>query len=168
MASFASTETPLVPDGARSGDAGTISDDPLIVFNFGLEIDGVLEGYFSECSGIGSEHDIVEKQLVDKEGHSFVMKAPGLLKYNDVTLKRGITGDMAIWEWRAEAERGDLKAMRKNCSVIMYNRKFEEVAKWHFYSAWPSKVSGPELSSDGSDFGVEEITLVHEGFYREK
>ena len=90
------TESPLVPEGTRTGKGAGITDDPLIVFNFGLEVDGVLEGYFSDCSGIGSEHDIVESQLVNKNGKSFVFKAPGIIKYNDVSLKRGITADTAI------------------------------------------------------------------------
>ena len=50
----------------------------------------------------------------------------------------------------------------------MYDRNFREVSRWNFYNAWPSKVSGPDLASSGNDFGVEEVTLVHEGFYREK
>lgn len=142
--------------------------DPLIVFQFGLEIDGVLDGYFAEVSGIGNYHEVVEKQLVNKQGHSFVMKAPGILKDDDIVLKRGITADMQIWEWRAEAERGDLKSMRRNCSIVMFNRQFEEIARWDFVNAWPSKVSGPEPSSDGSEFGIEEVTLAHEGFMRVK
>ncbi len=162
------TEAPLVPDGTRTGTGAGITDDPLIVFNFGLEIDGVLEGYFQDCSGIGSEHDIVESQLVNKNGKSFIFKAPGIIKYNDVTLKRGITADMQIWDWRADVERGDFASIRKNCSIIMYDRNFREVSRWNFYNAWPSKVSGPDLSSSGNDFGVEEVTIVHEGFYREK
>jgi phage tail-like protein len=41
------------------------------------------------------------------------------------------------------------------------------VAIWHFANAWPSKVTGPSLKSDDNSFGVEEVTIVHEGMYRE-
>ena len=144
-----------------------LTEDPLVSFQFGLLIEGKLAGFFTECSGIGSEHDVVERQLVNDKGHSFVKKVPGILKYNDITLKRGITSDMQMWEWRAEAEKGNMEKARTNCSIVMYDRQFAEVAKWHFYNAWPSKISGPDLSSDGSEFGVEDVTIVHEGFYRE-
>jgi phage tail-like protein len=141
-------------------------EDPFQVFQFGLVLDGTLTGFFTECSGIGSEHDVTEQQATNEKGHSFVMKSPGRLKYTDVTLKRGITSNLDIWEWRAEAEAGDLEACRKNASIIAYNRKFDEVAQWNFYNAWPSKVTGPDFNSANSEFGVEEIVIVHEGFHR--
>ena len=75
------TEAPLTPQRSAGWE-----EDPLVGFNFSLEIGGGLVGYFTECSGIGSEHDVVEKQFVDKNGHSFVRKVPGLLKYNNVTM----------------------------------------------------------------------------------
>lgn len=156
------TEAPLTP-GRKSG----WEEDPLVGFNFSLEIGGGLVGYFTECSGIGSEHDVVEKQYVDEKGHSFVRKVPGILKYNNVSMKRGITSDLKIWEWRAAVEKGAMDSARQNCTITMFDRAFTPVATWHFINAWPSKVSGPELSSDGNDFGVEEIEFVHEGFYRE-
>ncbi len=65
--------------------------DPLLGFNFALEIEGKLAGYFTEASGIGSEHEIVEHKVVDESGHEMVHKIPGRLKWQDVTLKRGIT-----------------------------------------------------------------------------
>ncbi|MCB0115902.1 MAG: phage tail protein [Caldilineaceae bacterium] len=157
------TEAPLTPKRGSGWE-----EDPLVGFNYSLEIGGGLVGYFTECSGIGSEHDVVEKQYVDKDGRSFVRKVPGILKYNNVTLKRGITSDLKIWEWRADAEKGDMTKARQNCTITMYDRNFKAVAIWHFVNAWPSKVSGPDLSSDGNDFGVEEIEFVHEGFYREQ
>lgn len=145
----------------------SLTEDPFVVFQFGLLVEGKVAGYFTDCSGIGSEHDVVERQYVDEKGHSFIKKVPGIVKFNDVTLKRGITSDMQMWEWRAEAERGDMEKARTNCSIVMYDRNFNEKATWHFYNAWPSKITGPDLTSDGSEFGVEEITIVHEGFYRE-
>ncbi len=58
---------------------------------------------------------------------------------------------------------------RKNCTIEMFDRTYgEPVAIWHFYNAWPSKVSGPSLKSDSNEYGIEEITFVHEGMYREK
>jgi phage tail-like protein len=140
--------------------------DPLIGFNFGLEIEGKLSGYFTEASGVGSEHEIVEHKVVDDSGHELVQKIPGRLKWQDVTLKRGITADMQIWGWRKLVEEGNLKEARTNCSVIMFDRNYEEIARWNFENAWPSKVTGPSLKADSNEFGVEEITIVHEGMWR--
>jgi phage tail-like protein len=150
-----------------SGRDDGLSEDPLLGFNFALELEGSIAGYFTECSGIGSEHEIVEHKVVDKSGHEIVRKIPGRLKWQDITLKRGITSDMRIWEWRDDLVKGDVGGARKNISITMMDRTYSPVAVWHFQNAWPSKVTGPSFKSDDNSFGVEEVTLVHEGMYRE-
>jgi len=150
-----------------SGRDSGKDEDPLLGFNFALELEGSIAGYFTECGGIGSEHEIVEHKVVDKSGHEIVRKIPGRLKWQDITLKRGITSDMQIWEWRADLVNGDMTTARKNISITMMDRTYAPVAVWHFQNAWPSKVSGPSFKSDDNSFGVEEVTLVHEGMYRE-
>lgn len=145
----------------------SLTEDPLLGFNFMLELEGAIAGYFTECSGIGSEHEIVEHKVVDKQGHEIVRKLPGRLKWQDVSLKRGITSDLQIWKWRDDCLKGDVKAARKNISITMLDRAYAPVAKWHFANAWPSKVSGPSLKSDSNEIGIEEVTIVHEGMYRE-
>lgn len=140
--------------------------DPLIGFNFRLEIEGKLSGYFTECSGIGSENEVVDHKVVDDGGHEIVQKIPGRLKWQDVTLKRGITDAMDIWDWRALVEQGKMSDARTNCSIIMMDRNYEDVARWDLVNAWPSKVTGPSVKSDSNEFGVEEVTIVHEGMFR--
>ncbi len=141
--------------------------DPLISFQFAIEVGGMVTGYFTECSGIGSEHEVIEHKVV-QDGREIVQKIPGRLKWNDVTLKRGITDNLEIWEWRALVEQGKMKEARKNCSIIMFDRNHEPAARWDFINAWPSKVSGPEVKADSNDYGIEELVIVHEGMQRVK
>jgi phage tail-like protein len=141
-------------------------EDPLIGFNFGLEIQGSVKGYFTEVSGIGSEHEIIEHKVVDTKGHEITRKIPGRLKWGDITLKRGITSVLDVWEWREQVEQGDVAGARKNGSITMLDRNYTEVARWNFEMAWPSKVTGPALKSDSNDFGIEEMVIVHEGIKR--
>ncbi|MFN2190199.1 MAG: phage tail protein [Candidatus Promineifilaceae bacterium] len=143
------------------------TEDPLLGFNFMLELEGAIAGYFTECSGIGSEHDVVEHKVVDKQGHEITRKIPGRLSWGDVTLKRGITSDMAIWEWRDDIVKGDVANARKNISITMMDRNYSHVAVWNFANSWPSKVEGPSFNADDSAFGVEDLTIVHEGMYRD-
>jgi phage tail-like protein len=150
-----------------SDRSDALTEDPLLGFNFMLEFEGVMAGYFTECSGIGSEHEVTDHKVVDKQGHEITRKIPGRLKWGDVTLKRGITSDMAIWEWRDTIVKGDLGSARKNITITMLDRTYAPVAIWNFANAWPSKVNGPSLKSDGNDIGVEELTIVHEGMYRD-
>ncbi len=142
-------------------------EDPLTGCQFSLEVQGVLKGHFTEVSGLGSEHEIIEHKVVDEKGHDFVMKIPGRMKYGDITLKRGITSSMDVWDWRKQVEDGDVEGARASGSVIMYDQNYTEVARWNFENGWPSKVTGPSLKSDSNDFGIEEMTIVHERIYRD-
>ena len=142
--------------------------NPLVGFHYAIEIQGVVTGYFTECSGIGSEHEMIEHKIVDEKGRELVQKIPGRLKWQDVTLKRGITNNMDIWDWRDQVVLGKVDDARRNGSVVMFNQQLSEVARWNFENAWPSKVSGPSMKSDSNEFGVEELVITHEGLYREK
>jgi len=141
-------------------------EDPLVGCQFSLEVQGVIKGYFTEVSGLGSEHDIVEHKVVDESGHDMVMKIPGRLKWSDITLKRGITSSMDVWDWRKQVEDGDVQGARKNGSVVMYDQSYSQIARWNFSNAWPSKVSGPSLNAQNNEFGIEEMVIVHEGIER--
>ena len=146
--------------------ANTSREDPLVGFNFGLELSGAIAGYFTEVTGVGSEHEIIEHKVVDASGRETVLKIPGRLKWTDISLKRGVTSDMQIWDWRKSVEEGKMDDARKNGSIIMFDRTYAKVAQWDFVNAWPSKVSGPTLKADSNEFGIEEVTIVHEGLTR--
>ena len=79
--------------------------DPLTGYHFYLELDGIAEAQFRECSGLDSESNIIEVKHAAKGGVTVIQKVPGELKWSNIVLKRGITGDMALWEWR-QAGRG--------------------------------------------------------------
>jgi phage tail-like protein len=142
--------------------------DPLVSFHYAVEVQGVIKGYFTECGGIGSEHEVIEHKYVDEKGREHIQKIPGRLKWENITLKRGITDAMDIWDWRDQVVQGKVDDARKNGSIVMFDQTLKEVARWNFEGAWPVKVSGPQVKSDSNEFGVEELVITHEGLYREK
>jgi phage tail-like protein len=141
---------------------------PVVGFHFSLELQGKVTGYFTECSGIGSEHEVVEHKVVTPDGHQKVMKIPGRLKWGDITLKKGVTSSMEIWEWRKKVEDGQVDAARCNGSITMFDQRLTPVAQWDFEGAWPTKVSGPTPKADGNEVGLEELTIAHEYIKRVK
>jgi phage tail-like protein len=141
--------------------------DPLIGYQFGIEVGGMVKGYFAEVDGIGSESEVVEHK-VSIDGKEMVQKMPGRLKWNDVTLNRGITDNLEIWFWRQLVVDGDVKGARRNCSILMYDRNAKVAARWDFVNAWPSKVSFRDVKADSNDFAIEEMVIVHEGMKRVK
>ncbi len=72
-------------------------EDPLVGFHFAVDLQGTIKGYFTECSGLGSEHEVIEHKVITEKGQEVVLKMPGRLKWENITLKRGITSNM---DWR--------------------------------------------------------------------
>jgi phage tail-like protein len=151
-----------------SGRSSDLEEDPLLGFNFMLELEGKIAGYFTEVSGVGSENEVIEHKVVDTKGHELVRKLPGRLKWTDVSLKRGITTNLEIWKWRETVVTGKMQDARQDITIHMMDRSYQAKLTWHFSKAWPSKVSGPTFKADDNSFAVEEVTIVHEGMYREK
>jgi len=143
-----------------------LTGDPLVSFNFEIKIEGKLSGYFSECSGLGSETEVTEHKIVGQGDREAVRKIPGRLKWGDITLKRGITANMDMWAWRQSVVDGLVGTARSNGSVTMYDQAGTAVAQWDFTAGWPSKISGPSVQADSSAIGVEEVVIVHEGIKR--
>lgn len=144
----------------------TAREDPLVGFHFLVDLEQAgLSGYFTEVSGLGSETETIEHKVVNG-GVEVVMQIPGRLKWDNITLKRGITSNMDLWGWRAKVENGQIMDARSDGSVVMFDQALTEVARWNFQRAWPSKISGPSVKSDANEIGVEELTLVHEGITR--
>lgn len=136
-------------------------EDPLVGFHFAIDLGGVIQGFFTECSGIGSEHEVIEHK-VTTNGKEIIMKIPGRLKWENITLKRGITSSMDIWKWRKDVEDGKVDSARRDGSILMFDQNLKEVARWNFLRAWPVKVTGPQPKSDSNEIGLEELTIAHE------
>ncbi len=136
--------------------------DPYMNFNFLVEIDGITQAWFRECSGLDSSTDPVEY----REGgeNSTTRKLPGKTKYSDISLKRGITDSDELWKWRKSVVDG--KIQRKNGSIVLLDDAGEEKIRWNFVSAWPSKWEGPSFNATANEVAVEGLTIAHEGVDR--
>lgn len=143
-------------------------NDPLVGYHFYLELDGITEAMFRECSGLDSESNIIEYKEAGKNGTVVIKKVPGERKWSNIVMKRGITNDMRLWEWRVQIEDGEVEKARKNGSIVLYDQANNEVARWNFAAGWPSKMTGPQLNANNNDIAIEEITICHEGLKRVK
>lgn len=142
--------------------------DPVVSSWFGVEFQGQVVGAFRECTGMGSENEVVEYKASGPKGEFIIKKVPGRMKWNNITLKRGITDAMDMWKWRKQVEDGEIDSARKNGSIVMYNQAGKEVARWDFVNAWPSKLSGPTANANNNEVGIEELEITHEGYKRVK
>lgn len=141
---------------------------PLATYTFALEIDGITAAFFKEGSGFDSSVDVIEHRENGKGGKETIHKIPGRGKWSDITLKRGTTNDMGLWNWHKQILDGDVQAARKNGSIVIYDTKLKEVARFNFTNGWPSKWKGADLNTTNNQIALEEITIAHEGLVRKK
>jgi len=129
--------------------------DPYKGFRFRVEIDGIQQAGFTECSGLGSHVEIAEY----REGgdSATVRKLIGKASYPDITLKWGSTDSTELHDWHVTAITGQLQ--RKNGSVVMCDDTGTEKVRWNFFSAWPSKWDGPSFNAKGNDIAIETLTI---------
>lgn len=142
--------------------------DPLVSAWYGVEFQGQIKGAFRECSGLGSENEVVDYKASGPKGEYVMKKVPGRMTWNAITLKRGITDAMDLWKWRKVVEDGKIDEARKNGSIVMYNQQGQEIARWDFVNAWPSKITGPSPNANANEIAIEEMEVVHEGYERVK
>ena len=137
--------------------------DPYRNFNFVVEIDGIKQAGFSDCSGFGASTDPIEY----REGgdNTTVRKMPGVTKYTNITLKWGITDSRELYDWYRDVVKG--KVVRKTGSIVLYDVDgVTEKVRWNFFNAWPTKWDGPDFSAKGNDIAIETLEIAHEGIER--
>jgi phage tail-like protein len=136
--------------------------DPYRSFNFLVEIDGITQAGFQECSGLDSQTASIDFRLGDDPMH--VRKLTGLNSFSAISLKRGITDSDELWQWRQTVVDG--KAERRNGSIVLLDDKGAEKVRWNFSNAWPSKWTGPSFTSTGNSIAVETLEITHEELTR--
>jgi phage tail-like protein len=138
--------------------------DPFLVTKFWVEIAGVAEGVFQECSGLSVETEVLEYPEGGVNNH--VHRLPGRTKYSNVTLKRGWTQSDELWKWYAKIVAGDIE--RKAVSIILFENKGanagKEKARWNLDLAYPIKWQGPDFRAESNTIAVETLVLAHSGW----
>lgn len=137
-------------------------DDPYKNFNFLVEIDGIARAAFSEVSGLESETTVVEYRTGSDFG---TRKLPGLTKYANIVLRRGITQDADLWDWRQSVVDGDVQ--RRNGKILLLDDARTPVVRWTFREGWPCKWQGPALNAKNSEVAIEVLEIAHEGLSRD-
>jgi phage tail-like protein len=124
-----------------------------------VEIEGIVQAGFTECSGLGSHIEVVEiRDGNDKT--SATRKVPGRVVYPDITLKWGVTTSRELYNWHQAVINGQLQ--RKNGAVVLLDSEGQEAVRWNFTNAWPSKFDGPTLNAKGNDVAIESLTITCE------
>ena len=141
--------------------------DPYRNFRFRIEIDGITQAGFSECSFGDTSSEVVEYREGTDSLH--VRKESGPVRFDNLVLKWGITDSMDLYNWRKLVEDSGAEAARKNMSIILVDSKGVDKARWDITSAWPVRYGlWNDFDAGGHDVLYEMLEITYEGFRRVK
>jgi phage tail-like protein len=110
---------------------------------------------FQEISGL--QRDPLDASTTDQSNNP--RKITGTYKVGDVTLKRGVIGELSVLgEWLQQVRDGHPSAGRV-VSITLYDESRQPVQLWRLQGARPVKYTGPTLSGKGTDVAIEELVL---------
>jgi phage tail-like protein len=135
-------------------------DNPYPNHNFAVDIGTGDTIGFSEVDLPAGEIEVIEY----REGNeiSRTRKLPGLVTYPNVTLKRGITGNLELFDWWKAVRDGQI--VRRNVTVTLLDEQRQPVQRWLLRDAWPAKLDAGVLNAQGNEVAIETLELAHEGF----
>jgi phage tail-like protein len=133
--------------------------DPYRNFNFLVEIDGITQAGFSDCTGFGANTDPIEYREGGMPGNT-VRKLPGQTKYPNITLKWGLTDSRELYDWYLDVTKGKIE--RKSGSIVLIDLEGKEKIRWNFFEAWPTKWDSVDFSAKGTDVAIETLELAVE------
>ena len=127
-----------------------------------MEIDGLEAGGFSEVTGFDASIDVIEYREGDMV--QTPLKVPGLKKYGNITLKKGLTDSMVMYEWLITGVDGPVD--RKTITITSLDESEQPVASWQVINAWPVKYTAPDFNATSSEVAIETVEIAHEGMTR--
>lgn len=136
-------------------------DYPIPRFSFSVTWGGA-KASFTEVTGLVMEREKIEYRHSAEKGLNKIAM-PGLVKNNNITMKRGkFDGDRDLNDWLEEvaAERVE---DRRDVTITLLNERHEPVASWTASRCFAVKLTAPDLKSDANEVAIESIEIAHEG-----
>ena len=138
------------------------AENPYQVFNFMVEIEGILSGGFTECSGLQVETEVQE--YAEGGLNDYVHRFRGRTRYPPLVLRRGLTTLEGLWLWHQDVVNGHVA--RKNGTIYLLDAARDPVVWWEFKGAFPVRWVGPDLRAASNDVAFESVELAHQGLSR--
>ncbi|HKH83995.1 MAG TPA: phage tail protein [Gemmatimonadales bacterium] len=125
----------------------------------------------SRVSALTRTADVIEYR---QGGDGIIRKGLGRMRYEPVTLERGISQNAEFMEWADAAQVLDtgvantsLKNLRRNIRIELLNEARQPVMSFTLYRCWPSQFQAlPQLDAGTNAIAIETIRLENEGWER--
>ncbi|WPP48339.1 phage tail protein [Catalinimonas niigatensis] len=137
-----------------------MNEFPLPIFHFQVDWGGTRIN-FQEVSGLDLEVEVIEYRAGASPEFSAI-KMPGLKKYGNITLKRGIVqGDNEFFQWWNTIQLH--KVERRDITISLLNENHEPVMSWKVRNAFPVKIVWSDLKATASEVALETLEIACEG-----
>lgn len=137
-------------------------------FAFEVVIDGIVKAAFSKCTGLTGKTDVIEYY---EGGEITPHKSPGLVTFGDITLERGETDDIDLYDWWKsiyDHRRGFGSAngaeYKRRIVIRQKDRAGAIRRSWEVSFAFPAEFGGDDWDNSASEHHIEHLVLAHEGF----
>jgi phage tail-like protein len=128
-----------------------------------LVIQGVTEGHFTQCTGLGVHVEAIEY----REGGTsqVVHQLVGPTRFPPVKLSYGLTASKELYLWIDSFMKGI--GQRRNVSIIVLAQDgATEAVRFNLLNAWPTSWAGAPLDALSNEVAIEHLTLVYETLER--
>ena len=115
---------------------------------------------FQEVAGLNTETMPIEYRHGDSPSF-YPIKMPGLGRVGNVTMRRGIfVNDVALWTWFDQIKLNTVQ--RQTVVISLLDETAVPKMVWTLSKAFPTKVTGTDLKSEGNEVAVESLELAFE------
>lgn len=134
------------------------------------EFNNVEEIGFTEVSGLDYQADLIEYRHGADQNFSKI-KMPGLRKFSNVTLKKGVIqgfkdANAEFFTWIGDGKSaGTVRKRvdyRKNVVITLNDEEGHPVVAWTLTNAFPVKVAFTDMKADANEVAVETLELAIE------
>ena len=117
-------------------------------------------GAFAECTGIEAT---MEPKVIKAGGANYgPAQRVGQVTFATVVLKRGMTSTRDLWNW-FQLVAGGSYSYRLDARITLQSHSGQPVLTWVLDRALPVKFKAADFNGKGTEVGIEELHLAHEG-----
>src|SRR5215216_4134772 len=138
---------------------------PFTAFDFAVEINvpgvatKVCNAAFSECDGLEMSMEV--KTIREGGNNGKQIRLTGPLAYGQVTMKRGMTANLELWDWFNLMLTN--QSLRADAEVVLFAADGEtERARFQLSRCVPVKLKSPPLNAKDGAVAIEELQIAYE------
>ena len=138
---------------------------PMPKFYFSVDIGDFTDLPFQEVSGLDVETEVIEYRHGNSPSHSTI-KMPGMMKYADITLKKGVfADDNDFYDWISTISLNTYE--RLTVVIRLLAETSTPRMTWTLTNAFPKQITPTDMNSQASEAAIETMVLAHEGMVAE-